>query len=78
MTVDDETEDPAEPVDADRVASRAEHLLPEEATAGSQDPEAQAEAILADSDRRSEGQSGPSTAPEEHRTSDAATEPVPE
>jgi hypothetical protein len=36
----------------DRVESRAEHLLPEERTAGSDDPEAQAEAILEDSDAR--------------------------
>ena len=36
----------------DRVESRAEHLLPEERAAGSEDPEAQAEAILADSDAR--------------------------
>lgn len=35
---------------------RAEHrpLLPEERAAGSDDPEAQAEAILADSDERTE------------------------
>jgi hypothetical protein len=38
--------------DADRVESRA-HLLPEEAAAGmSADPQAQAAAILADSDAR--------------------------
>lgn len=35
----------------DRVAERAE-LLPEEQEAGSADPEAQAEAILAESDER--------------------------
>jgi len=35
-----------------RVADRAGHLLPEELTAGSADPEAQAEAILAESDER--------------------------
>jgi hypothetical protein len=35
----------------ERVQSRAE-LLPEEAEAGSDDPEAQAEAILAESDER--------------------------
>ena len=36
-----------------RVESRA-HLLPEEETAGSDDPEAQAEVILEDSDARTE------------------------
>lgn len=35
----------------DRIASRSE-LLPEESTAGSEDAEAQAEAILAESDER--------------------------
>ncbi len=37
--------------DAERVAARAE-LLPEERSAGSDDPQAQAEVILEDSDRR--------------------------
>lgn len=40
-----------------RVAKRSE-LLPEEETAGSSDPEAQAEAILADSDERVEDPEG--------------------
>ena len=40
-----------EPTD-DRVADRASELLPEEQAAGSDDPEAQAEAILAESDER--------------------------
>lgn len=39
--------------DPDRVETRAE-LLPEEQEAGSDDPEAQAAAILADSDERTE------------------------
>ena len=39
--------------DDDRVESRAE-LLPEEQAAGSEDPTAQAEAILAESDERTE------------------------
>ena len=38
----------------DRVGQRAAELLPEERAAGSADPRAQAEAILADSDRREE------------------------
>ncbi len=37
--------------DRERIESRSE-LLPEEAAAGSDDPEAQAEAILAESDER--------------------------
>ncbi len=42
-----------EPADEDRIEQRA-HLLPEEQAAGSDDPEAQAAAILADSDDRTE------------------------
>ena len=38
--------------DDDRQAGRADELLPEEMAAGSDDPRAQAAAILADSDRR--------------------------
>lgn len=40
-----------EPADDDRIAERAE-LLPEEVEAGSDDPDAQAAAILEDSDAR--------------------------
>jgi hypothetical protein len=39
--------------DEDRVAERA-HLLPEEIAAGSDDPTAQAEQILVESDRRTD------------------------
>jgi hypothetical protein len=39
--------------DDDRIAERA-HLLPEEIAAGSDDPTAQAEQILAESDRRTD------------------------
>ena len=46
-----------EPVDQDRIAERA-HLLPEEIAAGSEDPERQAEAILEESDRRTEDPEG--------------------
>lgn len=42
-----------DPADTERIAERA-HLLPEELAAGSADPEQQAEAILADSDRRTD------------------------
>jgi hypothetical protein len=40
-----------EPPDRKRVLERAD-LLPEEATAGSDDPQRQAEVVLEDSDRR--------------------------
>jgi hypothetical protein len=43
-----------EPVDESRVERRASDLLPEEQAAGSDNPEAQAEAILAESDERTE------------------------
>ncbi|MDI6101988.1 hypothetical protein QLQ12_25545 [Actinoplanes sp. NEAU-A12] len=54
----------------ERTARRAADLLPEETTAGSDDPQTQAEAILADSDEREEH---PGAAPgsfRENRTSD--------
>ena len=38
-------------IDDERIAERA-RLLPEEQAAGSDDPQAQAEAVLADSDER--------------------------
>ena len=56
-------------VAADRAERRAADLLPEEREAGSADPEAQAEAILAESDER---EADPTAAPDsfvEHRTS---------
>jgi hypothetical protein len=43
----------SEPADESRVAGRAE-LLPEEEAAGSDNPEAQAKAILEESDDRTE------------------------
>jgi hypothetical protein len=43
--------------DRERVETRAD-LLPEEKSAGSEDPEAQAEAILADSDERTDDPEG--------------------
>jgi hypothetical protein len=43
----------SDPADVERIEHRAQ-LLPEEERAGSDDPEAQAEAILADSDDRTE------------------------
>ncbi|MGI5523462.1 hypothetical protein ACQEUX_21390 [Micromonospora sp. CA-259024] len=62
--------------DQDRVESRA-HLLPEEETVGSDDPEAQAEAILAESDVREADQNAAPDTVLERRTSDqtVAVEP---
>ena len=51
----------------DRIDSRAANLLPEEEVAGSDNPEAQAEAILVDSDVR---EAGLDTGNREHRTSE--------
>lgn len=55
----DESDDQGRPdaEDADRVAKRAK-LLPEERAAESDDPEAQAAAVLADSDERTEDPQG--------------------
>jgi hypothetical protein len=59
-----------EPADEARVERRAD-LLPEELAAGSDDPEAQADAVLEDSDRRT-------THPEEtrHRSTQTPDDPV--
>ena len=59
---------------ADRIARRAEELLPEEERAGSDDPTAQAEAILAESDIRQEDRSAAPSSVLEQRTSDEVTE----
>lgn len=48
---------PADPADQERVETRAE-LLPEEAAVGSDDPDAQAAAILAESDARTDDPEG--------------------
>jgi hypothetical protein len=55
----------------DRTAQRAADLLPEEVAAGSADPEAQAEAILAESDERE----GDPALAQEHRTSGETVSP---
>ncbi|MEE6262445.1 hypothetical protein [Plantactinospora sonchi] len=65
---------------AERVEHRAEHLLPEERSVGSDDPEAQAAAILAESDRREAGavelaESDPGTADAERRIAEAGAAP---
>jgi hypothetical protein len=62
------------PNDEDRVDQRAADLLPEELAAGSADPEAQAAAILEDSDERAAGPAGPDLFVE-HRTSEQTVEP---
>lgn len=62
--------------DPDRIAERA-HLLPEELAAGSDDPAAQAEQILAESDRRTdepEQTQQESTQADESTSSERATQ----
>lgn len=62
--------------DADRVRRRAADLTPEELAAGSDDPQAQAAAILADSDERTEHPgAAPDTVLEERTSQDAAEAP---
>ncbi|MFG3557755.1 hypothetical protein ACGGAQ_25580 [Micromonospora sp. NPDC047557] len=63
--------------DQERAESRAHHLLPEEEAVGSDDPQAQAEAILAESDIREEDQNVAPDTVLERRTSDqtVAVEP---
>ncbi|MCA2216809.1 hypothetical protein [Jidongwangia harbinensis] len=53
----------------DRVGQRAADLLPEERVTGSEDPKAQAEAILADSDAREADLEAAPDSFLEHRTS---------
>ncbi|MEV4216493.1 MULTISPECIES: hypothetical protein [unclassified Micromonospora] len=55
--------------DQERAESRAHHLLPEEVAAGSDDPQAQAEAILAESDLREADQNAAPDTVLERRTS---------
>ncbi|WP_327005774.1 hypothetical protein OHA72_64385 [Dactylosporangium sp. NBC_01737] len=59
-------------IDDDRVSSRAEELLPEELAAGSEDPKAQAEALLQDSDDREHYRESAPDLRIDHRTSDEA------
>ncbi|PTA45887.1 hypothetical protein [Micromonospora sp. RP3T] len=61
--------------DQDRIESRA-HLLPEEVAAGSDDAQAQADAILAESDLREEDQNAAPDTVLEHRTSAETVTPV--
>lgn len=66
--------DDDQPMDDERVSSRAE-LLPEEKAVGSEDPEGQARAIIADSDARTASREASPGTHLEHRTSDEATPP---
>ena len=58
------------PEDDERIKARAEALLPEEEEAGSDDPVAQAAAILEESDERERDRVDPPGQPVEHRTSE--------
>ena len=58
--------------DEERVAQRAQHLLPEEDRVGSDDPEAQADALLTDSDQRERYEESTPDLRIEHRTGDEA------
>jgi hypothetical protein len=71
----DEPETKPEP-DPKRVQNRADALLPEERKGGSEDPTAQAEAILAESDARTEDRVSPPGKPVEHRHSEDTVEPT--
>ncbi|MFU8873498.1 hypothetical protein [Micromonospora sp. SL4-19] len=58
----------------ERIEGRA-HLLPEETAVGSEDPEAQADAILTESDIREDSNLAPDTVLEQ-RTSDQTVTPA--
>ncbi|MEU5938688.1 hypothetical protein ABZ807_05790 [Micromonospora sp. NPDC047548] len=60
--------------DQERVESRA-HLLPEEAALGSENPQAQADAILTESDIREEDRNAAPDTVLEDRTSDQTVTP---
>jgi hypothetical protein len=61
--------------DAKRVESRAESITADELEAGSDDPRAQADAILADSDARTEDRVAPAGEPVESGQSDDNVDP---
>jgi hypothetical protein len=65
----------SDPTEEERVARRAE-LLPEEEAVGSEDPEAQATAILEDSEARTGSRDAAPYTHLEHRTSEDATPPA--
>jgi len=62
--------------DAKRVHGRANALLPEEREVGSDDPTAQAEQILAESDARTASRESPPGKPVEHRQSEDTVDPT--
>jgi hypothetical protein len=61
--------------DRERIEARAEALLPEELEAGSDDPEAQAAAILEESDEREFERDDPTGQGLEHRRSEDTVDP---
>ena len=61
--------------DEERVRSRAESLTADELEAGSDDPHAQAKAVLADSDARAERRASPPGKPVESGQSDDNVDP---
>jgi hypothetical protein len=63
------------PDDLERIKARAEALLPEEEEAGSDDPVAQAAAILEESDEREFERDDPTTQGLEHRRSEDTVDP---
>jgi len=64
----------AEPLDPETVAQRSE-LLPEEKVVGSDDPHAQAEAVLEDSETRAADRDAAPDKVVEHRTSGDVSDP---
>jgi hypothetical protein len=72
-TEEPQTQQPALDPDPDLVASRAEALTPEEQSAGVEDPESLAEAVLGESEARTMERS---LTAEEHRTSDETVDPT--
>ena len=72
---DDEQDDKREERDAQRVQSRADGLTADELEAGSDDPIAQAEEILAESDARIDDRIDPPGQPVESGQSDDNVEP---
>lgn len=61
--------------DDERVKARAAELLPEEESTGSDDPEAQAEAILDESDARQGDRDAAPGTNLEHRSSEETVDP---
>jgi hypothetical protein len=73
MRMNDQRDDDTE-ADLERVVGRS-RLLPEEERAGSDDPKAQAAAILAEGDERTEDREAAPGSRVEHRTSEESTPP---